>query len=284
MSYTRIDFSRFEGRRLSDLNLTFRHEDLNRDGVLGPTPAFPFDFELDTIQARVDMRIKEEVFGLFATYGLTQNWDVGLVVPIVHVDVRASSHAEIIRRSVVSTIVHNFGPNATPADASGGGEATGLGDIILRTKRNFLRDDPVWPDLAVVGELKLPTGDADDLLGTGETNLKGLLVASKAWAWLTPHVNLGFEVSTEGTREYNFRYVVGADVRALPSLTLAFDVLGRWKPVGDGIGDHVVDGAVGIKWNPWRSLVLSGGIQFPLNPDEGLRADVIWTAGVEYTF
>jgi outer membrane putative beta-barrel porin/alpha-amylase len=284
MSYTRVEFSRFEGQPLSDLKLTFKHEDFNHDGALGPTPTFPFDFELDDILVRVNMRIKEDVVGLFATYGLTQNWDVGIVVPIVHIDVRATSHAEIVRRSSVSTLVHNFGPNSTPPDSSAGGEATGVGDIILRTKRSFLRNDPVWPDMAVAAELKLPTGDADNLLGTGETNLKGLFVASKTYDWITPHVNLGFEISTEGTREYNLRYVVGADIRALPSLTFALGLLGRWKPDGDGIGDNVVDAALGLKWNPWRTLVLVGGVQIPVNPDDGLRADVIWTIGMEYTF
>jgi len=274
-SYTRIDFSRFEGTKLSDLSLVFPHV---------PTCAPPCDFERDAILVRLNLKIKEDVFALFGTYGLTPSWDVGLVLPIVHIDIRATGHAEVLRRSDVSPIVHNFGPNATTPDASSGGEDTGLGDIILRTKYNFLRNDETWPDLAVVGELKLPTGDADNLLGTGETNLKALLVASKTWGRFTPHANVGFEVSTEGTEEYNFRYVLGADVRVLPSLTVAFDVLGRWKPDGNGIGDHIVDAALALKWNPWSSLILSGGVQVPLNRDEGLRADVIWTIGADYTF
>lgn len=275
VSYTRIDFSRFEGKPLSDLSLTFQH---------APTCTPPCDFERDEVRVRLDLDIVEDVVGLFGTYGLTSSWDVGIVVPIVHIDIRARSHAEVVRNSAGSEFIHNFGPDSTPPDAAGGGEATGLGDVILRTKYNFLRNHETWPDLAVVGEVKLPTGDADDLLGTGETNLKALLVASKAWGWIAPHTNLGFEVSTEGTREYNLRYVLGADARALPSLTVVADLLGRWKPDGDGVGDHLVDAALGLKWNPWRSLILSGGVQIPLNRDEGLRADVIWTVGADYTF
>ena len=275
-SYTRIDFSRFEGQPLNDLSLNFHHAP-----VCTPSPC---DFERDEILVRLNLKIKEDVFALFATYGLTPNWDVGVVVPIVHVDIRANAHAEIVRNSSISAIVHQFGPHSTPADASAGGEETGLGDVILRTKYNFLRDDPTWLDLAVVGELKLPSGDADNLLGTGKTNVKALLVASKTYGWLTPHMNAGFEWTTAGTEEYNVRYVVGADARVLPSLTVALDVIGRWKPAGNGIGDHIVDAALGLKWNAWRSLIVSGGVQLPLNPDEGLRADVIWTLGLEYTF
>jgi hypothetical protein len=284
LSYSRIEFTRFEGNDLEDLSLIFRHDDINGDGVLGPTPTFPFDFERDQILVHLRLKIKEDVVGLFATYGLTDRWDVGVVVPIVHIQLKADANAEIVRRSSISTIVHNFGPRATPAAASGGGEATGIGDVILRTKYNFLRNEETWPDLAAVGEIKLPTGNADDLLGTGETNVKGLLVASRTFGRFTPHLNLGFEWSSEGTEEYNVRYVAGADARALPSLTLALDVIGRWKPDGNGIGDNTVDAAFGLKWNPWRSLIVSGGVQVPLNPDEGLRADVIWTLAAEYTF
>jgi hypothetical protein len=283
-TYSRIDFTRFEGSDLDDLRLTFRHGDINGDGILGPTPTFPFDFELDEILVRLRLKIEEDVVALFGTYGLTDRWDVGVVVPIIHIRLRADATAEVVRRSDVSTFVHNFGARATPAFASGGGEATGIGDVILRTKYNFLLNDETWPDLAVVGEVKLPTGDADDLLGTGETNVKGLVVASRTFDWITPHANLGFEWSSEGTEEYNVRYVLGADARALASLTLALELLGRWKPDGNGVGDHTVDAALGLKWNPWRSLVVGGGVQVPINRDEGLRADVIWTVGAEYTF
>ena len=307
-TYTRIDFTRFEGKPLSHLSLDFTHDDVNGDGVLGPTSTFTFDFERDVIRVDLDLTINEDVFGIFATYGLTRRWDVGIVVPITHILLRAEANATIIRNSVVSTLVHNFGPQSTPPRSTGGGEATGIGDIILRTKYNFLRNRPSWPDLAIVGDLKLPTGDEDDLLGTGTTNLKGLLVASRSFGILTPHVNVGYEVVTGpskestvrhvasdgtytdvtqtigGSRESNVRYIAGLDAGVHPSLTLAFDVLGRWKPHGDGIADHTVDLALGARWNLFRTFLLNGIVQLPLNKNEGLRADVIWTVGAEYTF
>jgi hypothetical protein len=275
VSYSRIEFSRFEGRSLDDLSLIFGHE---------PVCQPPCDFERDKIRVALDLKIVEDVVAFYGTYGLTANWDVGAIVPIVHIQLWAKGHAEIVRNSSISTLVHNFGPNSTPPDAQGGGDETGLGDVILRTKYHFLRHHEDWPDLAVVGEVKLPTGDADNLLGTGDTNFKVLLVASRTWDWITPHVNLGFEASTAGSEEFNFRYVLGADMRALPSLTVAAEVLGRSKPAGTGVGDHIIDAAVGLKWNPWSTLILTGGIQVPLNRDEGLRADVIWSVGAEYTF
>ena len=165
-----------------------------------------------------------------------------------------------------------------------GQDETGIGDVILRGKWNFLRRHESWPDLAVLGEVKLPTGDEDDLLGTGDTNFRLLLVGSRTYGLFTPHANLGFEASTAGSEAHNLRYVLGVDARALPTLTGALEVIGRWEPAGDGIGDHTVDLAVGAKWNPVGSLILSANVQVPLNRNEGLRADVIWSLGLEYQF
>jgi hypothetical protein len=242
-AYTRLDFKRFQGRRLSDLSLTFEHEDTNGNGIRDTTGTF--SFESDDIHVDLDLTIREDVFALFATYGLTRNWDVGIVLPVVHLHLRADAQATIVRNSPVSQLVHNFGPQSDSPRSTGGGDETGIGDIILRTKYNFLRDRPRWPDLAIVGEMKLPTGDEDDLLGTGDTNLRALLVASRTFAWLTPHVNLGFEWTTGGSEQNNVRYVAGVDARVHPRLTVAVDALGRWEPNGDGIGDHTIDLGLG---------------------------------------
>ena len=95
---------------------------------------------------------------------------------------------------------------------------------------------------------------------------------------------MGYEVTTGGSEQYNLRYLVGLDARVHPRLTVAADVIGRWEPQGDGIGDHIVDLALGVKWNPFGAFLLNGNVQLPLNKSEGLRADVIWTIGIEYTF
>ena len=67
-------------------------------------------------------------------------------------------------------------------------------------------------------------------------------------------------------------------------MTATADVIGLFKPKGTGIGDHLVDLALGVKLNPFRSFIIGGNVSLPLNRDEGLRADAIWTIGAEYTF
>jgi len=242
------------------------------------------DFELDDVRVDLDLTIEQDVFALFATYGLSRNWDVGIVVPIVRSYARAEGNATIISNAITNPGLHSFDPvNQDPPRSTIEREKTGVGDVVLRTKYNFLRKHPASPDLAVVGQIELPTGDEDDLLGTGETTVLGLIVASKSFGNITPHLNLGYEFSTE-SEQSNLRYIAGFDAGLYPELTVGLDVLGRWEPNGDNIGDHIVDLALGMKWNPSGSFLVNTAIQTPLNPDSGLRADVIWTLGVGWTF
>jgi Putative MetA-pathway of phenol degradation len=277
--YTRADFKRLAGKDLDDLTLVFTHEDVNGDGTLG-TP----EFELDEIHVDLDVDLSQDIVALFATYGITNSWDVSAVIPIVHTRMHVRGIARIVRNSSISRFVHNFDPQGDQPVDTAGGDATGIGDILLRSKYHFYRSQSAWPDLAVVGQVKLPTGDEDDLLGTGETNFLGFLVASRTYGRFTPHVNAGYEATTGSSEENVVRYVVGADAALHPRLTLAADVLGRWAPERSGNGEHIVDFAVSAKWNVWRALLLDAAVQVPINKDEGLRADFIWTVGVEYTF
>jgi len=311
-SYTRVNFTKLQGQDLSDLKLVFLRDDANGNGIIDTSG--PFSFESDVIRATLSVDLTEDIFALIATYGLTAEWDIGIVVPVTHIRLHAKSSLTICDQAARDFLrpqcldqfgnrggtkigdipIHRFGPNSTPpavslsdeTAVSGGGDETGLGDIILRTKYNFLRHyDDLIPDMAFLVELKLPTGDEGQLLGTGGTNVTGLLVASKTYArWFTPHVNLGYEIDTKDTRQSAVRYALGFDARLLPELTLAAGIIGRAKPNGTGTGDHIVDLSLGVKWNPIKSLILRTNVQIPLDKNSGLRADFIPTVGIEYIF
>lgn len=289
-TYTRVNFTKLQGKNLNDLELVFRRNDVNE----GCDPSNPLLLaRCDIIKANLKVELTEDIFALIATYGLTAEWDVGFVVPVTHIRLIAKSHADIFDQfgnpggtKLGDIPIHRFGPNSTQPDASGGGDETGLGDIVLRTKYNFLRHyDDLIPDMAFLVELKLPTGDEERLLGTGGTNVTGLLVASRTYArWFTPHVNLGYEIDTRDTRQNAIRYALGFDARLLQELTLAAGIIGRAKPDGSGTGDHIVDLSLGVKWNPIKSLILRTNVQIPLDKNSGLRADFIPTVGIEYIF
>ena len=137
-----------------------------------------------------------------------------------------------------TTLVHTFtqGQNVTEKDFADSGSATGIGDVVLRTKYNFLRAAATWMSLGV--DVRLPTGDADNLLGLGTTQGKFFFIASSNNQRFSPHVNIGFTVSGEGNRETlfqfeplgvsdEFNYAGGVEIVAHPKLTLLADFLGR---------------------------------------------------------
>ena len=69
----------------------------------------------------------------------------------------------------------------------------------MRAKYNFLRTST--SALAAALDLRLPTGDEDELLGTGATQTKLLFVASGEYGRFSPHVNFGYTFSNGETSE-----------------------------------------------------------------------------------
>ena len=126
---------------------------------------------------------------------------------------------------------HAFdGDNPDERTFTSSGSATGIGDIVLRAKYNFLRAR--GGGLAAAVDVRTPTGDESNLLGTGGVQTKVYGIASAAIGKMSPHVNAGYTFSTEGALsdaalndEWN--YAVGFDLAVSPRLTLIADVLGR---------------------------------------------------------
>ncbi len=58
-----------------------------------------------------------------------------------------------------------------------------------------------------------------------------------------------------------------------------------WELLGSHFqgGTDRIDTAVGLRWNFWKTLVLSGNVILPLN-DDGVRSDLITTLGIGVTF
>jgi hypothetical protein len=134
--------------------------------------------------------------------------------------------------------VHTFeidNPNATRT-VQHAGHANGLGDIVVRTKYHLLR--AAGGGLAAAVDLRLPTGDKNELLGTGGVQSKFLLVASSERGRFGQHVNMGYTAaggtvagtvaglsSTPIPDEIN--YSGGVELVANPRFTLIGDVVGR---------------------------------------------------------
>jgi hypothetical protein len=247
-NYQQTSYRTFEGQRLDDGTIKFylRHQDcchFDDQGVFTTTPLNGSDrlnppFKGDVIEAALSLDATTHTTAAFANYGVTDRWDIGLAVPFVRVNLDARVRARIIRLvTVTAPDTHTFEyghPEATQT-VQHSGDATGLGDIVLRTKYHVLR--AAGGGLAAALDLRLPTGDKNNLLGAGGSQAKVLLVASDEWGRFGHHVNLGYTASrgdVAGTPALNaaslpdeINYSGGIELVASPRLTLMGDVVGR---------------------------------------------------------
>ena len=109
------------------------------------------------------------------------------------------------------------------------------------------------------------------------------MIASETFGRFSPHANLGIQVRTGRKENHQFRWTVGADVKLHERVAASVDFVGNEDLYHDGVGDTQMAIAPGIKVNPWANLVVSGAAVVRLN-HQGLRADIIPSLNVEYTF
>jgi len=285
--FTKQKFKELGGESLSDIKIRFSHEDCCFEN---PPPFDPdgnlTGFEIDEIELTIDINIEQDVYALFSNYGVTDNFDIGLVVPVVRAEATASSVAEVFVSGDDSLSngnpIHSFAADTDRALSTTGGTETGIGDVLVRGKWNFLDNSESFADMAVLLDVTLPTGDEEKLLGTGETQFRGVFILSKNLGRMTPHLNVGYSVATNNSTLEKLTYAVGFDSRVTNKFTFAADVLGRYNPNVESIGNHIVDLALAMKWNPFskRNMPLNAFVSIPLN-DDGLRADFVWGLGFD---
>lgn len=281
---SRFKYDRIDGQELDHIVLDFPHEDCcSFQGGIQRPPADGVisGFETDLVRVTLDIDLEYSVYAFFANYGLTDRWDVGIVVPVISVDANARAHAEVV--PVSGTTVHSFFGQDELQNSSTGGSKTGIGDVVVRTKYNFLRDAGGAPDLSFLAQVTAATGDEKDLLGTGETRYKAGLIASKRYGAFGPHLNVAYETSTGEDFLDNVTYAAGFDVRFSPTFTAGLDALGRHNPDQDAVDRTVLDVALSAKWNPFSAAnaPLNAYVIVPANRDHGLRSDVVYGIGID---
>ena len=312
-NYQHASFSSFEGKDLEGGNIKFY---LTHQSTAIPAPFF----EGDLIETALDLKLKTDTFAFLANYGLTDRLDIGLAVPILHVSMDARINATVLRLATLDTGatsgIHTFPGGGSSAPFSDSGSATGIGDILLRGKYHFLPG--AGGGLAAAIDLRLPTGDADNLLGTGTTQGKIFLIGSTATTRISPHFNIGYTWSGKSSNEFlnvtdEFNYAGGTEIAVSPRLTVNVDFIGRqlvdsgrlveqphafsWMTLGGASSGtttfnefafeegsvNTLTSAIGFKFNPGRNLLLSFNVLFPLT-DGGIRANPIPVFGFDYAF
>lgn len=273
-SYTYINFSTLDGEDLHNIQSIVLLDEKQRDKNL--------------LQMNFDIDVESNLFSFYGTYGVTDRWDISLLVPVLQVQLDVNSTAKILnqtKKKGVSgkTLGYSFDSHDTLSD-SVSGASTGLGDIILRNKYNLVTSQ--WIDFASALDIKLPTGNGDELLGTGKTSVRPFLIFSKAISRFTPHLNLGYEFNSGSEGEDRIVYTTGTDCtfgKGSNHFSVAMDIVGSHKIEKTEFGDDIVDFSTGFKWSPRLGVLVYVNVQTPLNED-GLRADWIPTVGYELNF
>lgn len=299
------------GARRWDVGIAHRHAQLDRfDGApLADrlTVNSKLDYEDTLLRQRFvasDFRLTIDIVDVAGTYGITDRWDVNLLVPVVvsGLEIDGIATAQLL------------GPiEGDPASAPIGFDATraGIGDLLLRTKYRLTY--PSFASLAVLGSLRMPSGDADDFHGTGDTVLGSMLIASREFRGNDVHLNLGWNLDATNLQRSRAVYALGIAIRAAEPVTLLLDLLGTSTVVDDEFSvndgrfpqqygfDELIRGrrggtvyaaipradmvnvAVGTKvaLGPW--LVAAFSVVVPVTPD-ALRPDVMVAWSLEAAF
>lgn len=242
------------------------------DGDYLLTPNFP----VVTLDSQIDV----DLFALFGNYGITDWLDVGVVLPVlrIHVEGDVTTQGVFSQGDFLAGTLTELPSATTRRDSD---TKTGIGDMILRGKARLFETD--YGDLATRVDFSIPTGDEHDLMGRGNGAFFGQMIVSEQFGRFSPHANLGLFIDFEDKLQNQIRYAAGLDVRVHERVTIAGDVVGSRDLDSDNIGDNQVNVSGGLKVNVWRRLILAGNALVRLN-DEGLRADVIPSGSIEYTF
>jgi hypothetical protein len=306
-------FDRLDGVTLSDVPAVFRHDDYKTTGGRS-----------DVISTRNTIQPSVTQFTGALTYGLTDRVDISAAVPVVRTRISLLSNATIERVGTGSDLgVHYFldpaapGGHGTSRQFFAEGEAAGIGDVVVRTKGTIMREG--GRSLAAGVDLRLPTGDERNLLGSGAAGLRPFAAFSASYGTVAPHLNVAYQWNgrsllagdvregIKGDVPDQLQYAAGADVTVNPRLSLVFDVLGQrlmhsprlstFDFVADGPAGSAnlqdlqfqsdsfwtSSGSVGLKANLAPRLLINFNLRFAMST-AGLTDRITPLLGMEWAF
>jgi hypothetical protein len=274
MNFRMASYNRLEGRDLRDGTFLTTANQFRDE-------AAAFDVE------RLTLAIDSRVLTFTGSYGVSDRLDLSAAIPLVELSMSGTRVNTYRGRDTVQAV----------AEAT----SRGFGDIAVRAKYGLVQS--AASGLAVAGELRLPTGRSEDLLGAGGTTFSALVIASGERGALGYHGNLS--LSGGGlANEVGYRGAVS--VSASDRVTLVGELMGRRYGTAGRISEVRVPHAtianvdtirlvaedsslatgafvVGAKWNVTGTWILSGHTQLPIT-DRGLRSGVVTLVGLDYAF
>lgn len=304
MNYQHAKYSSLDGYDLEGGDITFflLHQPLN-------PPSF---VEGDVIEAKLKLKLTSDTVVFFGNFGVTDAFDIGLALPIQHVNMNLTYHATILdfATKLTDPTRHTFADGTKSGEFSASQSATGIGDVVVRAKYNFMTRGS--NAVAVAMDLRLPTGDEENMLGAGGAQAQLYLITSGTMGKIAPHINVGF-TAAGGDARNQVNFVGGAEFLVSPKMTFAADLVGRTfldtlrltdtdlphtfrqSPTG-AIESTVLNaietesgsvtsmlGTAGVKFNPAPNLLISAHVVVSLN-NAGLRSRFTPVFGFDFSF
>jgi len=317
-------------------------DDINGSSLdhLTTGPGIFFTNQGDAAQLQTQLNVQTHVFAPTFRYGLSDNLDVSFIFPILNTSLKIRNTTVAVANQVTpnlgdlsdfSNVNNNISnlryvqttPRVVGQPIRSSQSATGLGDIIVRSKYNFWRDEASAAAFEL--QLLLPTGDKDNLQGIKETHVTPSIIASRVLNdRFEPHVSLGLDFNAKDVDRSSVIYDIGITLQVWRLVVLTADVLGRSefnelnvnknalsadgllldKPLAQCTAtlpcsgqrakvpifpenfvrrNDIVNFAFGLRYAIGEAGSVYFGGVIPLN-DEGFRSDFIPTGGAEYTF
>jgi hypothetical protein len=212
-------FKSINGQQINNLTLLDPGGIASAVRVNGTTlNTFPLTFNVSA-----DVRLEQNM--AFLTYGVTNRFDISVGLPVVHAAVSARSYNGLIyvgdgvgdQKGALEPncwCASTFTPGSPPVNAKGQPDGSGLfmtqinssslaktgfGDVLVRAKGNVLERSSIALALGV--DVRLPTGDANNFLGTGAIAVKPFAALSlytkqfRNGFVFSPHVNVGWQIA-----------------------------------------------------------------------------------------
>lgn len=308
-TFQQFTFDTVEGLDLDNIPAVFTHDGFQLGGG-----------RADVVTTTNSINAKVNQSTAFLTYGATDRLDISIAIPLISNELTVISDASVRRIGTVDPEVHFFreqdGELGSRRLFTASGTATGLGDVTVRIK-GAVAGSPGGNGLSLALDLRVPTGDEEDLLGSGAAGVAPFVVWSATAGAFSPHVNAGYQWNgdsvlagdpttgeTGDLPDQGF-YTVGADFALGSRFTFAIDLVGQYvidSPrvsvedffAQDGQSTfqtlaftedsfNELSGAVGFKLNAVENLLVDFNLLFNIN-NNGLRDKVTPLVGIEYAF
>ncbi len=298
MSHSTFEFDEFEGESLSSLNASDVQGTMSLSGGQSGT----LIQGLGTLDSIIDLDIDEDVTTFYYTFGVTDRLDVGVVLPIVRLDMSAQvdqttttgtplQDCSYYRNNYSPADLVALGIEGTPcttASASGSRKVSddhlGPGDLVVRSKWNFMLA-PVSG--AALLAATVPTGDTDNLTGLHTMTFTPGVVFSRdfdtAIGGFGFEVGLGYWIRPDIGEKSEWEWSAGIAYQPFSRASFAVDFLGSDDAGNSEFGDQLRDLSIGAKFQLTSGLLLDLNVITPLN-DQGLRSDGIYSAQIEWIF